>query len=217
MIPKSCCIYPELVFEDRQLGKSMQKLASAAGEGIEVVALATFLAREKMKGSESSYKPFIDVLPWDSLHPLLWTDEEVDLLEGTYAHREILAFREQVEVATELLEPVLNPKGWKQFFQTIETEKMTPEEFGFMMRGAFASVLSRAFDSKIGRGDKGLEERVVIPLLDIFNHGSYGPSITFDTALERDNEKGFPVRVADKGKSIEEGEELFGFYGDKPK
>jgi hypothetical protein len=35
-IPRSCCIYPELVLEDRQLGKTMKQLASRAGTGIEV-------------------------------------------------------------------------------------------------------------------------------------------------------------------------------------
>ena len=35
-VPRSCCIYPELVLEDRQLGKTMRQLASRAGSGIEV-------------------------------------------------------------------------------------------------------------------------------------------------------------------------------------
>ena len=36
------------------------------------------------------------MLPWDSMHPLLWTDAEVDLLEDTYAYEEIMQFRDQV-------------------------------------------------------------------------------------------------------------------------
>lgn len=46
-IPRSCCIYPELVLEDRQLGKTMKQLASRAGTGIEVLA---HLRTEKLKG-----------------------------------------------------------------------------------------------------------------------------------------------------------------------
>ena len=118
-IPQSCCIYPELVFADRQLGKSMTVLASKAGQGIDVVSLATYIAREKMLGAESRFQPFIEVCPWDSLHPLLWTEAELDLLDGTYAYDEINELLDQVEVATEIFEPVLNPKGWKQLFQVL--------------------------------------------------------------------------------------------------
>ncbi|KAJ1468924.1 hypothetical protein T484DRAFT_1853692 [Baffinella frigidus] len=114
-IPRECTVYPEMVLEDRMLGKSMKALASKAGTGIETVALATylareklagtgietvalatFLAREKLVGSESSRRAYIEVLPWDSMHPLLWTDAEVDLLEDTYAYEEIMQFRDQV-------------------------------------------------------------------------------------------------------------------------
>ena len=74
----------------------MKALASKAGSGIDVVSLATFLAREKMVGADSRFQPFIEVLPWDSLHPLLWTEAELDLLEGTYAFNEINDLLDQV-------------------------------------------------------------------------------------------------------------------------
>ena len=54
------------------------------------------MAKERLRGSESSFRPYIECLPWDALHPLMWTDDEVDLLEGTYAQDEILELREQV-------------------------------------------------------------------------------------------------------------------------
>jgi len=124
-VPKSACIYPELVFNDRQLGKTMKQLAKQAGDGIEVIALATYLSREKMMGTQSTYQPYIEILPWDtSLHPLLWTVPEVELLQGTYAYDQVQEFRDQVEAATELFEPVLNPKGWKAVFQPIESERV---------------------------------------------------------------------------------------------
>jgi len=47
------------------------------------VSLATFLAREKMVDAESKFRPFLEVCPWDSLHPLLWTEAELELLQGT--------------------------------------------------------------------------------------------------------------------------------------
>jgi hypothetical protein len=221
-IPQSCCIYPELVFADRQLGKSMTALASKAGQGIDVVSLATYLAREKMLGKESRFQPFVEVCPWDSLHPLLWTEAELDLLEGTYAYDEIDELLEQVEVATELFEPVLNPKGWKQLFQAIETENMDSDDFAFLMRGAFASVISRNFDSNIGVSAKAeqREPRVIIPLLDIFNHHPLSPTISFDAIsgfeVQQDEEsRSFPVTVA-KAAKIAKGQELFNYYGTKP-
>lgn len=53
--------------------------------------------------------------------------------------------------------------------QAIETESMDSEDFAFLMRGAFASVISRNFDSNIGVSAKTelREPRVIIPLLDI--------------------------------------------------
>jgi len=220
-IPQSCCIYPELVFADRQLGKSMSALASKAGQGIDVVSLATYLAREKMAGAESRFRPFIEVCPWDSLHPLLWTEAELDLLEGTYAYNELNELLDQVDVATELFEPVLNPKGWKQLFQAIETEKMESEDFAFLMRGAFASVISRNFDSNIGVSSKmeQREPRVIIPLLDIFNHHPTSPTISFDAingfGTQDDEDRSFGVTVAKKG-AVTQGTELFNYYGTKP-
>ena len=66
---------------------------------MQVVALASFLAREKLRGSESAFRPYIECLPWDSLHPLLWTDDELDLIRGTYAHERIADYRDQACIA----------------------------------------------------------------------------------------------------------------------
>ena len=53
--------------------------------------------------------------------------------------------------------------------QAIETENMDTDDFAFLMRGAFASIISRNFDSNIGVSAKleQREPRVIIPLLDI--------------------------------------------------
>eukprot|EP00802_Teleaulax_amphioxeia_P011041 Tamp_11071.p1 GENE.Tamp_11071~~Tamp_11071.p1 ORF type:complete len:491 (-),score=134.38 Tamp_11071:488-1783(-) len=224
-IPQSCCIYPELVFTDRQLGKSMTALASKAGAGgIDTVALATYLAREKMMGAESRFRPFIEVCPWDSLHPLLWTEAEQDLLDFSYAYVQLNEILDQVDVATDIIEPVLNPKGWKQLFQAIETENMDSDAFSFMMRGAFASVLSRNFDSNIGGSSSSSsseqrEPRVIIPLLDIFNHDPKAATISFDAVTgfeqQEDGKRSFQVRVA-AGGAVGQGIELFNYYGTKP-
>ena len=58
--------------------------------------------------------------------PLLWTKAELELLQGTYAYEELNALLDQVDAATQIFEPVLNPKGWKQLFQAIETEVSSP-------------------------------------------------------------------------------------------
>ena len=46
---------------------------------------------------------------------------------------------------------------------------MDTDDFAFLMRGAFASIISRNFDSNIGVSAKleQREPRVIIPLLDI--------------------------------------------------
>ena len=205
----------------------MQALASKAGRGIETVSLATFLAREKMVGADSRFQPFIEVLPWDSLHPLLWTEAELELLEGTYAFDTINALLDEVDVATEIFEPVLNPKGWKQLFQAIETNSMDSDDFAFLMRGAFASVISRNFESTIGQGGADVaeedEQRVIIPLLDIFNHHPLAPTISFDavnsfTPDMPPGKRSFAVsaRQREGSSAIAKGEELFNYYGTKP-
>ena len=61
----------------------MSELTIKSGQGTDVVSLATFLAREKMVGAESKFRPFLEVCPWDSLHPLLWTETALELLQDT--------------------------------------------------------------------------------------------------------------------------------------
>lgn len=51
----------------------------------EYVALALFLIRERAKGEESFWKPYLDVLPKDEeFIPLFrWSDEDLGLLRGS--------------------------------------------------------------------------------------------------------------------------------------
>jgi len=78
-------------------------------------------------------------------------------------------------------------------------------------------VLSRAFDSDIGAaGDdgKGLEQRVMIPMLDILNHANdAAPTVSYDATATSTTGNKVAVTLA---KDVKEGQELSSFYGNKP-
>jgi hypothetical protein len=83
---------------------------------------------------------------------------------------------------------------------------MDSDAFSFLMRGAFASVLSRNFDSNVGGSSSATttrEPRVIIPLLDIFNHDPKAATISFDAISgfeqQEDGKRSFQVRVAGEG------------------
>ena len=80
----------------------------------------------------------------------------------------------------------------------------------------------RAYDSDIAGGSGGLEQRVLIPLMDSLNHaGSRGPSVTFDCTNSVGGEEDIrkrriPVGVAAREGGVQAGEELLSYYGAKP-
>jgi hypothetical protein len=47
------------------------------------------------------FRPFIEVCPWDSLHPLLWTEAEQDLLDFSYAYVQLNEILDQVPAPIE--------------------------------------------------------------------------------------------------------------------
>lgn len=83
-------------------------------------------------------------------------------------------------------------------------------------------ILSRAYDSDIAGGSGGLEQRVLIPLMDSLNHaGSRGPSVTFDCTNSVGGEddvkkRRIPVGVASRAGGVVAGDELLSYYGAKP-
>ena len=76
-------------YEDPAIGETLRSIVDAAGSSGETIALAAFIAKQRMvDGEESIYAPYLDVLPWspspyveelvnDQEHVLWWTDGEI--------------------------------------------------------------------------------------------------------------------------------------------
>ena len=84
----------------------LQSLAAELGDR---AALAGTLARELLRGDASPLAAYTACLPRildaddEATHPLWWTTEELALLRGTSAHREIRSLKAEVQSLTQQL------------------------------------------------------------------------------------------------------------------
>jgi hypothetical protein len=164
--------------EDGRLAAGFKALVDTAGPGGNTVALAGFLAGERLKGDESRYAPYLNSLPcwqrdiYDQEHVLYWNDDEVEeLLTGTMSYGEALDLRKEVAVANKVLRTIFTPKKtgfvlpWERFAE--ETKAATdadPAAMQAAVTGAFVTILTRAFQDVEGDDEK------LVPLLDMLQH-----------------------------------------------
>lgn len=124
------------------------------------VSVALFLIREKKLGDNSSWKPYIDILPEFTNSTIFWSEEELSQLQGSQLLNTTLGVKELVanEFAKLEEEVILRHKKLFPFPITID-------DFFW----AFGMLRSRAFTHLEG------QSLVLIPLADLINHS---PSIT---------------------------------------
>lgn len=124
------------------------------------VTVALFLMREKMLGDDSSWKPYIDILPEFTNSTIFWSEEELSELQGSQLMNTTLGVKELVvnEFAKLEEEVILRDKKLFPFSITID-------DFVW----AFGMLRSRAFTRLQG------QSLVLIPLADLINHN---PNIT---------------------------------------
>ena len=208
-IPRSACVTLEDGIEDPECGPAFRKLIEKAGPGGNTVVLAGFLAMERLRSLEyaeqmaekgesdcadSSFGPYLNTLPWErginnQEHILFWNKEDVDaLLSGTMAYSEAVSLRDEVDLATRVLDGIVgntvrtfrgenvDKSGFKWPWE-VTIESTTPpgpvKGLSEAVTGAFVALLTRAFQD----GDEDGDEEKLVPMLDLLQH-SDDPNIS---------------------------------------
>lgn len=121
------------------------------------VSIALFLLREKAMGADSSWRPYLDILPEETDSPIFWSEEELSQIQGTQLLSTTIGVKEYVQSEfTKVEDEVILPN--KHLFP----KTITAADFLW----AFGMLRSRAF-SRL-RGDK----ISLIPFADLINHSS---------------------------------------------
>ncbi|CAI5487550.1 unnamed protein product [Closterium sp. Naga37s-1] len=153
LVPLSACLTLDKVLRT--------DIGAVCGDVRPWVALALFIIRERGNPT-SEWAPYLDTLPTSLNSPLLWTDEELKMLEGT----QVLALQQQYAeyIASEhqaALEAIVLPNP--ALFPA-------PERFSLAaFTWAFALLRARSFPP-FSRDDVAL-----VPLLDLVSHSTESP------------------------------------------
>ncbi|XP_078429596.1 rubisco methyltransferase family protein [Wolffia australiana] len=144
------------------------------------VSLALFILRERAKGAESFWKPYLDILPASTDSPLFWSEEQLSELQGTQLLNTVQGVKdflrsEFLKVEEEILLP----------YKSVFPSPITFEDFVW----AFGIIRSRTLSGLSG------ENLTLIPVADFVNHS---PKIT---------SKDSPWEI--KGKGLFSREEIF--------
>lgn len=209
-VPRSACVTLETALQDAECGASLQKLVAAAGPGGNTVALAGFLAKERLaqqqqqdsdkSGSSatatlsSSFGPYLDTLPWargvnNQEHILFWSDEEIEAkLQGSQCYGEALDLRKEVGLAIRVLDGIIGratndaASAGGTFLFPWQKQQLQPQK---PVEGLPEAVRG-AFVSLLTRSfqDGDGDEEKLVPLLDMLQH-SDEPNVSH--AMRRDD------------------------------
>lgn len=193
-VPRTACVSTDNAEMDPDCGKHFAALRQHGGDGGAGVALAGFVAKSWLcSGSAGLYGSYLSSLPWAASpnqdHVIWWTDEEVEqLLGGSAALKAALEMRDGVTATSKLLRPLLAsslPPGSRR---TAAARAACDDSIDQALRGAFVSVLSRAFesDAELFPGRAGCRE--LVPLLDMLQHSEH-PSITHGTEFSAESDE----------------------------
>lgn len=236
-IPRGACITLSDALQDPECGEAFQRIIQKAGPGGNTVVMAAYVAKQWLQTQQhyeiaenknlpessssavppSSFGPYLSLLPWargtnNQEHILYWSDEEIEsLLKGSMCYAEAKGLREEVNLATTVMEQIIsnairelrgdNIQGgfrWPWEAKT-EVNKEPIEGLSQAMNGAFVSLLTRAFQD--GEGD----DEKLVPLLDMLQH-SDEPNISHSMRTE---DGSVEVRARRK---LSPGEELLNQY-----
>lgn len=133
----------------------------------EYIAIALLLIKEKSKGEESFWKPYIDLLPTiEEVGPtFVWSEEDLSLLEGSPVISSTASMKLKLEKEYATLKEGLFAQKPSQF----PAEVFTFSEFQW----AFTMLFSRAIRlTSLSSG----EAIALIPYADLFNHNPFANS-----------------------------------------
>ena len=172
----------------------------------EYIAIALLLMHEKLKGSASRWKPYLDILPKvEDVYPsFIWSESELQMLEGSPTYFASKSLRSKLEKEYSELKTRTLLKNPELF----PIEKYSLELFLW----AFVMLFSRAarLSSK-----KGGEELALVPYADLMNHNPFS-----NTYIDAQT-SGFPLLSRSEevavysDRSYKKFEQVFINYGEK--
>lgn len=129
----------------------------------EYIAISLLLMSEKLKGANSRWKPYFDVLPdAEEVYPsYIWTDAELEMLRGSPVYSASRSLRSKLEKEYAFLAPTL-----ERFPALFPRAKFTYELFLW----SFVMLFSRA--ARLSSKTTG-EELALVPYADLMNHNPY--------------------------------------------
>lgn len=144
-------------------------------------------------------------------HFLYWDDDEIEqLLKGTMAQTKAREVRAGVGLVV---------RAWSEAFLAEHSAGLKQTEILNGIFSAFTAVLSRSFGDAAGRDLDGAG-RMLVPLVDMLNHDSEDPSVSWKWHVgEGDEEKikaGRGDIVVTTLRDVKKGEELSKCYGWRP-
>ncbi|CAJ1920210.1 unnamed protein product [Cylindrotheca closterium] len=195
-IPRKACFTLEAALNDDKFGKAFKNLIEKAGPGGNTVVMAGYMAKERLLGKKdatgtSAWSAYFDTLPWErginnQEHVLFWQEEKIEeLLTGSTCYVEAKSLRDEVGLATSIMNKVLGPSIRVARGEDVDeggfninrmlpwmakppTPEEPPEGFPEAMKGAFVCLLTRAFQDE--KEDGNDDEEKLVPLLDMLQH-----------------------------------------------
>jgi len=160
------CLPLEITLNKKAAQKEFGK--SIIHDGLsEYFAIAILLIKERSKGADSFWKPYIDVLPsLEEVNPtVVWSEDELAALEGSPLVSATLSLRLKLQKEFETLQQDIFSK---------HPDLFPPEVFNLdSYRWAFVILFSRAICLN---GLEGGPQVALVPYADLFNHNPFASS-----------------------------------------
>merc|ERR1711871_1388999 len=174
----------------------------------EYIAIAVLMMSEKIKGEQSKWKPYFDILPSvEEVNPAyVWSDEELRMLLGSPTYPAAKSLRKKIETEFDELQSTPFSRNGQQF---------PPQLYTFdLFLWSFVILFSRAarLTSKLDG-----EELALVPYADLMNHNPYS-----NTYIDSQTSGGITSFINKKeevaiysDRSYKKFEQVFISYGEK--
>lgn len=164
--PLQAAITPKTIISDPVLGGMYQELLDQ-GDVDDSLMIILFLMVEKHLGRESSWQPWIDMLPDTVDTPLFYSDDELKDLSGTTLEGATRSLRNQLSQQWKQLEPVC-----KNLLSKAGAASVQPSLEDFEWAHAIYWSRSQSFPEPISDGGQvtTLPSQGVVPGIDFCNH-----------------------------------------------
>lgn len=130
--------------------------------------LIVYVFHELLKGEESFWHPYFEVISWSDI-PMLWTEDELSEFQDAVLKATIIQYRKDFD------------EEWELCYKTFQNyEKYFPGLSDPSKKDHFQTVFIRAFNSVVTRCfGWGLPCTTMVPFADFINHHNVDSSYEF--------------------------------------